>query len=260
MAETPWGGVSLSGFEVNGATTIRLFGFHHAGGSGTLFHGWQDRLPAGWEVQALDAPGHGSLMGRELIDELDRLVGYFLDQVRPGDDVPYAFFGHSMGGIVAYELARRLVGEGAVPPVWLGISACRAPRSAPPVVLRHTLSEAQLRRHVRELGGTPEQLLDDPRLWEIFGPIIRADLRLVEQWRPAHAEPLPVPLTVFRGRDDALATPGRVAAWEAESTAFRGLRTLDGDHFYFGADPAPLLRHLVEDVRSACTALPHPAR
>ncbi|MFJ5533581.1 thioesterase II family protein [Streptomyces sp. NPDC093261] len=243
----------MSGTATRHTTELRLFGFHHAGGSSSLFHPWRRLLPAGWELRALDAPGHGTLMGQRPIDDLDALLTHFLDVVRPEPEVPYAFFGHSMGGVVAYELTRRLIAEGRVPPVWLGVSACRAP-GTPLAVRRHALDDEELRRSVAELGGTPAQLLDDPALWGIFGPLIRADLRLVETWHSEPGEPLRLPLSVFGGRGDVSPPPEQLTAWAGRSAAFLGMRLFDGGHFYFGADPQPLLTHVVRDVRTAVEA------
>ncbi|WP_328311791.1 alpha/beta fold hydrolase [Streptomyces sp. NBC_00442] len=251
----------MSGTRANTAPRVRLFGFHHAGGSSTLFNTWQDRLPEGWDGRWLDAPGHGNLMGRPLIDDLDLLTRHFLDRIEPELDEPYAFFGHSMGGIVAFELAHRLVAEARTPPVWLGLSACRAPSATPLAVRRHTLDEDGFRHHVRALGGTPDVLLDDPGLWGIFGPLIRADLRLVETWRPdPERPPLPLPLSVFGGREDRHAPADQLAQWSGQSEKFLGTRLLDGAHFYFSDDPDPLIGHIAQDVRTALGALTDPAQ
>ncbi|MFF3515884.1 thioesterase II family protein [Streptomyces sp. NPDC002573] len=243
----------MSGIVTRPTTEVRLFGFHHAGGSSALFHPWRRLLPEGWELRALDAPGHGTQMRHQPIDDLDDLLAHFLDVVPPEPELPYAFFGHSMGGIVAYELTRRLIAEGRVPPVWLGVSACRAP-GTPLTAHRHRLDDEGLRRSIAELGGTPAQLLDNPALWEIFGRLIRCDLRLVETWRSEPGPPLRVPLTVFGGRDDVSPPPEQLAAWTGRSSAFLGMRMFDGGHFYFGADPQPLLTHVVRDVRTAVDA------
>ncbi|MEU5214593.1 alpha/beta fold hydrolase [Streptomyces sp. NPDC020807] len=248
----------MSGTRAGGEPEIRLFGFHHAGGSSALYHGWADRLPESWDVRWMDAPGHGKLMGRQLITELDALTRYFQEQIEPELDVPYAFFGHSMGGIVAFELAHRLIGEGRTPPVWLGLSACRAPSAAPLEIQKHLLDDDQFREHVRGLRGTPALLLDDPGLWGIFGPLIRADLRLVETWQPDLSRAaLDLPLTVFGGHGDTHAPQSQLAQWAGQSENFIGPRMLDGDHFYFSEDPGPLLEHIVRDVRSALGAVPN---
>ncbi|MFF4247979.1 thioesterase II family protein [Streptomyces sp. NPDC001822] len=240
----------MNGSKTHDDTEVRLFAFHHAGGSSSLYRAWPRFLPPTWDLRALDAPGHGSLMGQPPLDDLEHLVGHFLAAIRPGLDVPYAFFGHSMGAIVAFELTRRLIEEGLEPPVWLGVSSCRAP-SEPSGVQRHTAGDEELLRHIAELGGTSEHLLGDPLLWRIFGPLIRTDLRLVETWRSDATDPLDVPLSVFGGRHDEFAPPDRLTPWADRTTTYLGTRLFDGGHFHLSAGSEPLLADVVRDVRTA---------
>lgn len=107
---------------------LRLFVFHHAGGSHLPYRDWPGRFPAGWDVRTPDAPGHGLLMDRPAIGDALRLVDHFRTELDAELTGPYALFGHSMGGLIAYELTRRLVAEGRTPPVWLGLSARGTPR------------------------------------------------------------------------------------------------------------------------------------
>src|SRR4051794_34471962 len=190
------------------AAGVRLYVFPHAGGSGLMYQDWPARFPPGWRVVPVDPPGHGTLMGQPPLTDGDALVGHLLDRLGPelrDPGAPFAFFGHSMGALVAYELTRRLVDEGRTAPVWLGLSACGAPRpDAPPVPLpAHEPSDEELRRQVARLGGTPPKVLEHSGLWQLFAPVIRADLRLVRTWRPAPARtPLPVPVSLFGGARD----------------------------------------------------------
>ncbi len=242
-----------------GPDGVRLFAFHHAGGSHALYQGWRSRLPASWDVRLLDAPGHGKLFGHPQIDDLGDLAEYFLDQIGPELVEPYAFFGHSMGGMVAGEMAHRLTVRGLCGPVWLGLSSCRAPGHLPPV-LRHTMSDEDLRRSVADLGGTPAVVLEDPTLWAIFGPIIRADMRVVESRRPEPTHPLPMPVSLFAGRDDTSITREQLTDWTRFCADYRGLRLFDGGHFYFSADPGPLLEQVIQEVRAALGAVSDPTR
>ncbi|MFF3468941.1 thioesterase II family protein [Streptomyces sp. NPDC001984] len=221
---------------------VRLYVFAHAGGSGLMFQDWPARFPSGWRVTAVDAPGHGTLMRQPPLTDGDALVGHFLDRLGPeldGCEAPFAFFGHSMGALVAYELTRRLLAGGRTAPVWLGLSACGAPRpDAPPVPIRtNELSDEELRRRVARLGGTPAKVLDHPGLWRHFAPVIRADLRLVESWRPAPAGTLlPVPVSVFGGaRDEAVGLDG-LTRWAQRCERILAVHVFPGGHFYFRND------------------------
>ncbi|MFB6633427.1 thioesterase II family protein [Streptomyces sp. NPDC056362] len=243
--------------------TLRLFLFHHAGGSHLLYRAWEQLFPADWEVCVLDAPGRGRLSGVPLIDNVEDLVTYFARELLPWTDRPFAFFGHSMGSLVAYELTRRLTAEGRTPPVWLGVSACgAAPRSAPDTTApraRHLLTDEELRDWLRSVGGTPAAVLDDEDAWSHFGPTFRNDFALVDTWRPrADAAPLRVPVSAFGGADDPVVGWERLAAWEGRTERFLGVDMLDGGHFYLVRHRTRLAGRITAAVAAARLPAPEP--
>ncbi|MFE7778559.1 thioesterase II family protein [Streptomyces sp. NPDC057445] len=229
---------------------LRLFVFHHAGGSHLMYRDWPERFPADWEVRTPDAPGRGPMDGRPPAADAAALVDHFLDELAAELTGRFALFGHSMGAVVAYELTRRLIAEGRTPPVWLGLSSRGAPGGQ--TTHRHLLSDADLRGALAAMGGTPAAVLEHPELWELFAPVIRGDLRLVETWRPGPvAEPLPVPMSVFGGTRDELVPPGRLADWSGVAGHFLGRHLFDGDHFYFRDHLTALAGQITDDVRKA---------
>ncbi|MGW1216655.1 thioesterase II family protein [Streptomyces sp. NPDC002499] len=243
---------------------LRLFVLHHAGGSHLLYRTWPAGLPDTWDVRLLDAPGHGHLLDLPRITDVGDLAEFLLRDIGPDPACPYALFGHSMGAVLAYEITRRLVDRGLPAPVWIGVSAHAAPQSTRREDEYQELSGAGLRTYLKLMGGTPDEVLDDPDLWELFEPIIRADLRLVDTWRPApDAGPLPVALSAYAGTEDHSAAPPRMAGWQEHTGQFLGLRAFDGGHFYFVDDPGPLLRQIERDVSEALhaarTGAPGPA-
>ncbi|MFE1248747.1 thioesterase II family protein [Streptomyces sp. NPDC058735] len=234
---------------------LRLFVLHHAGGSHTLYRHWPAGLPDTWDVRLLDAPGHGLLLDQPPIPDAGRLADFLLRRIEPEPACPWALFGHSMGALLTYEITRRAVDRGMPPPVWAGVSARAAPRWARRGSGYHELPDAELRTRLKRLGGTPDGVFDDPDLWALFDPIIRADLRLVETWRPTPgAGPLPVALSAFAGVGDHAAPPSRMAGWEEHTERFLGLRVFGGGHFYFLDDPRPLLRQIERDASAALEA------
>ncbi|WP_330343103.1 thioesterase II family protein [Streptomyces sp. NBC_00557] len=244
---------------------MRLFLFPHAGGSALMYQNWPAQFPAGWRVTTLDAPGHGTLAGQPPLSDGDALVAHHLDRLAPelgAGEPAFALFGHSMGALVAYELARRLTARGR-PPVWLGLSACGAPRrNGPPVPARaRELSDEELRRRVAQLGGTPPKVLNHPGLWRYFAPVIRADLRLVESWRPAPAgEPLPVPVSLFGGAEDAVVGPAALERWSGHCARLLATHVFPGGHFYFQDDLAAVARAVTHDVTEALRPASAPGR
>ncbi|MFD9004262.1 thioesterase II family protein [Streptomyces sp. NPDC059582] len=234
---------------------LRLFVLHHAGGSHLPYRRWPDGLPDTWDVRLLDAPGHGLLFDLPQITDAGRLADYLLGSIEPELTCPYALFGHSMGALVTYEITRRVADRGLPLPVWVGVSARTAPQLAGRGNRYHELPDAELRTRLKLLGGTPDDIFDNPDLWDLFAPIIRADLRLVETWRPApDAAALPVALSAYAGGADHSASPQRMTGWEEHTERFLGLRVFDGGHFYFQDDPGPLLRQIEQDVSTALDA------
>ncbi|MFJ4003854.1 thioesterase domain-containing protein [Streptomyces sp. NPDC090023] len=232
---------------------VRLFLFHHAGGSHLLYRGWAELFPGDWELCLLEAPGRGRLQSLPLIDDCDRLVDYFHTAIAPLLDRPFAFFGHSMGALIAYQLTRRLHHGGDPLPDWLGVSAYGAPRGEAGADDRpHLMSDDELRSWLRNVGGSQPQLLDDDAVWRTFAPVFRGDFKLLDTWAPPRApEPLPVPLSVFGGRRDRLADEDSLLSWEAFTTHFRGLELYEGDHFYVTSHRQPLAAAITAAMRSA---------
>ncbi|MGW7609142.1 thioesterase II family protein [Streptomyces sp. NPDC054766] len=230
---------------------LRLFVFHHSGGSHLVYRDWPACFP-GWDVQIPDAPGRGPRDRRPALTHAGALFDHFLHELDSLLTGPYAFFGHSMGGMVAYELTRRLLDMGRTPPVWLGVSARGTLHPDGDPVRRHLLSDTQLRRELAAMDGTPSSVLDHDELWDLFAPTIRADLRMSETWRtePLTA-PLPVPLSVFGGTRDHVAPPHRLDGWADASEHFLGRHLFDGGHFYFQDRLPEVAGRIQDDVRRA---------
>lgn len=232
---------------------VRLFLFHHAGGSHLLYRGWPEHFPQDWELCLLEAPGRGQLQALPLINDCDRLVDYFRTAITPLLDRPFGFFGHSMGSLISYQLTRRLHHEGEPLPNWLGVSAYGAPRGEAGADGRpHLMSDDELRCWLRNVGGSAPQLLDSDDIWHKFAPVFRNDFELLDTWAPPrHPEPLPVPLSVFGGRRDKLSGEDRLLSWRAFTTRFRGLERYEGDHFYLMNQRRPLAAAIIAAMRAA---------
>jgi surfactin synthase thioesterase subunit len=213
---------------------IRLFMFHHGGGSHLLYRGWASHFPADWEVCLLDFPGRGQLRAMPLVEDCDELVTFFREALLPWLDRPFAFFGHSMGSLVAYELTRRLVREGDPLPGWLDLSGYGAPRRRPESHgVKHLMNDDELRDWLRSVGGCPLELLENDALWSKFAPVFRSDFKVVDTWTPPdEGEVLPMPISAHGGLDDALAGSDRLLAWREHTSDFLGLHMYDGGHFY----------------------------
>lgn len=228
---------------------LRLFCFPHAGGGASAFRAWGDSLPAEVEVCPVQLPGREQRMGEPAYDRIEPLVEALSAALLPYEDLPAAFLGHSNGALIAFELARRLRREGRHLPVHLFATGRRAPDvpSNRPDVAH--LPDPEFLAEMRELGGTPDEVLENAELVRILLPLLRADVALNEAYRFAEEAPLPCPITAYGGLGDPKAPREAVQAWERHTSGGFAARFFPGDHFFvFGAQRDLVLRTLSADL------------
>ena len=217
----------------SGAAGLRLFCFSHAGGSALAYRRWQSLFSRfDIEVCAIQLPGRENRLREPPYSQIGPLVAALIDVVRPATDRPYACFAHSMGTLVAFELAHGLRAAGLPEPVGMVMSAHRAPnrpRSRRPL---HALGHDALVAALRELGGTPDAVLDDPSLVELLLPTLRADFSVTETYQPAPRPQLCCPITVFGATADPRVDRDELEAWRLETQGAFDLRMFEGGHFY----------------------------
>ena len=166
-------------------------------------------------------------------------------------DLPYAFFGHSLGGLVAFELGRHLRRLGRPEPVFLFASGCRAPQLPHRDGPVYNLPEPDFRDKLRELGGTPEEVLNHAELMSVIGPVIRADYEIYDTYSFAPGPPLGCPLSVFGGSEDSEVTPEDLEAWREHTHGDFRIRTLPGHHLFINQARELLLKSMAIDLREA---------
>jgi surfactin synthase thioesterase subunit len=224
---------------------VRLLCFPHAGGAATYYAPLARALGGAGDVDvlALQYPGRQERLGERCIDSIDALVDAVVPELDGWLDRPFALFGHSMGAIVAYEVARILEVERGLVPRGLFVSGRRAP-STYRVENVHRGGDPSLLREIVRLGGTPPQLLDDEDVRQMMLPALRGDYKAIETyvWEPG--PPLSCPISAFLGAADPLTSEGEAAAWAQHTTGDFELRVFPGGHFYLVAQ-VPVLAKLV---------------
>jgi surfactin synthase thioesterase subunit len=237
---------------------VRLYLLHHAGGSRAAFRGWPGLFPADWETVRVEAPGRGSAEQRLTLNDFVESV---LAQI-PRDGVPYAVFGHSMGALTGFALALAAESAGREGPAWLGVSAHPGPRVASqPAVHLHRLPAQELRAAMVGMGGAAAKVLAEDKVWSSVEPVIRRDLTMAETWLPPADLPVvQVPITVYCGQDDLVASPAAATAWASHTERFRGVRIFPGGHFYFQSIRDRVARAVMTDVQDALSELKGVAR
>ena len=226
---------------------LRLFCFPYAGGSAAEFWSWPPLLPAGVELVAIQLPGRANRIDEPPFTRLEPLVEALQDALHPHLRTPHAFFGHSMGALLAYELARC----GGAGPERLYVAAHRAPQLPsrdPPL---RDLADDELVRELRRLNGTPEQLLGQVELRELTLPRLRADFAVAETYEHALGPRLDIPVIALGGRDDRLVAVEELQAWAEVTSGPCQVRMVPGDHFFLRTSRDAVLGILGDDLREA---------
>ncbi|HEX2049621.1 MAG TPA: alpha/beta fold hydrolase [Actinomycetota bacterium] len=226
---------------------IRLFCLPHAGGGALLFRSWHDALP-GVDVCPVELPGRGTRLRDAPVEDAVSLALALADEMQPLLDRPYALFGQSMGAVVAFETARTLRRDGApVPAMFVSASRnCPCLPDARPKV--HMLPDDEFTVALRRFGGTPEIVLQDPDMMDLFRPTLRADFAVAETYRYELEAPFECSVCVYSGDGDDLVDDPGLAAWQREFTGRFTQRRFPGGHFFVQKHAADVLRTLSEDL------------
>lgn len=238
MLSDPW----LTNSRPNPRAVVRLFCFPYAGGRAAIYRNWPERLPPTVELWALEIPGRGGRLSEPPFTRMELLVKAIAPALLPFLDRPFAFFGHSMGAVIAYELARLLEREHGRPPGHLFVSGRRAPHLAEPRLHSYNLPDREFLEHLRHLNGTPEEVINNQELMQLMLPVLRADFELIQTYAYAQGAPLTCPLSALGGLEDRDVKRECLEAWREHTTARFALALFPGDHFFLhGAQP--LLLH-----------------
>lgn len=212
---------------------LRLFAFPYAGVGASAYRAWFDALPPWIELVAVQPPGRETRLAEPAFADLNALVAAVAERVPPLLDRPFALFGHSMGALVAFELARGLQAAGVVPERLI-VSARRAPDRPyddPPLhVLPDDAFVAELQRRY---GGIPEQVLRHDDLLALLLPGLRADVEALERHAHVPGAALACPISAFGGDADPRVGEDHLAGWARQTGAGCDLRLFPGGHFYF---------------------------
>ncbi len=242
LPKSPW----LDFPRPNPDADLRLFCFHHAGGGGSIYRPWISSLAAHADVGLVQLPGRENRRYESLKTNIFSLVDTLQTEIDLYLDKPYAFFGHSMGALVALELARRLVASNRSNLLKKAIfSACRPPHLPREVI--SSLPQAAFMDKMGALGGTPPEILRDKDMMEMFSPILRADFAVCESSKDYAAPLLPCPIQVYGAHDDDIPQED-LASWQQYGSEAFDLKMFSGGHFYIKTHSASVLESLKSDL------------
>ena len=226
---------------------MRLFCFPYAGGSEAAFRTWQQKLPETIEVLPIQLPGRGTRIKEPALTRLAPLVQALSQSLRPELDLPFGFFGHSMGGLIAFELARQLRREGCALPVHLFISAKCCPKRVDDLYSGE-ISDQELIQILQRYEGTPREVLENPELMQILLPVVRADMELCNTYVCDPEPPLWCPITAFGGLQDHKSGRECLEGWQTYTTGRFTLRMFPGGHFFLQSCEKSMLEAIFREL------------
>lgn len=214
------------------AARFNLVCLPHAGGSASFYRDWGRGLSPEVEAHVVQYPGREERLAEPCVETMTGLADEVADAIRPLFGRPLVLFGHSMGAVLAYEVARRCEARGLVPELFIA-SGSPAPHLLTPRTL-HLQDDDSLVAELRRYETTSSAVLDDPELREMLLPMIRADYKVIETYSLPEPVPVRTPLAVFLGVDDPDVDEQRALAWRevAGSGEIRHCQVFEGDHFY----------------------------
>lgn len=210
----------------------RLFCFPHAGGGATAFRQWAHKLPPALEVCAIQLPGRETRLIEQPYTQMKQLIPALAQGLQNTFDVPFIFFGHSMGSFIAFELTHYLREQNLPQPEMLIVSASKAPHLPHRAQIMHTKTDQEFLDALEQLGGTPVEVLRNQELMQIFIPMMRADFTLYEQYIYKDRKPLHIPLIVCGGEYDQDVSKEELQAWQQHSDRAFTMHMFAGGHFY----------------------------
>ncbi|MFK8911878.1 thioesterase II family protein [Streptomyces sp. YS-3] len=229
---------------------LRLFCFHHAGGSASFYGPWPSRVVPGVDVLPVQLPGRESRLRERRFQDAGTAAGALADELAPWLDRPYAVYGHSMGALLAFAVVAARMRAGGRAPLAVFVGAYAAPHLTPPLPPADLYGDADLARLLVDVGGLHPQFLGRADWLRALLPVVRDDLRICASHREAglpdpaeEGQRLPLDIRAFAGADDALVDAGAVHAWERYGRAFR-LTTVPGGHFFPREAPEPFFEEL----------------
>ncbi|CCK26516.1 hypothetical protein BN159_2137 [Streptomyces davaonensis JCM 4913] len=241
----------LVAFDERPEASLDLICFPFAGASAPAFRPWLPLLPRSIALHAVQLPGRQDRMAEPAMGGHQEIVEALAEALATRDSTrPYAFFGHSMGALLSFELTRELRRRAAPAPVLLAVSGWPGPSGLPTHVPISTLPDDRFLAEVASLGGMPDEILAEPDLIDVLLPALRADFGVCERYRYQPDEPLDVPLIVFGSTQDPMSSMEGLSGWRTESTRPVRVRQYPGGHFYLLEHATAVVGAVVDEIRA----------
>lgn len=235
---------------------VRLFCFPYGGGGASIYREWQQEFPDFIEVCPIQLPGRENRMEEQPFADLDTLISTLANQLKPEFNLPFAFFGHSFGSLIGFELSRYLRRHNLPQPAHIFASAYPDPRI--PSKSLDNLLKKLLQMNINLFDLNPERIseLDDELLTalsivfkengivdysdermnksiiKVLLPIFIGDMNIVKSYTYRDESPLKSSITVFLGKQDTWVSPEDHLGWAAHSLKYCEFKHFDSGHLF----------------------------
>jgi medium-chain acyl-[acyl-carrier-protein] hydrolase len=228
--------------------TYRLFCFPYAGGSASIYTSWGALLPDTVELVAIQPPGRANRLSEGLMTSVREMGAALAQQMPSWLDRPYLIYGHSLGAIVGFEMLHALASTGLPMPLRFFSAARRSPQTTPLQPPIHDYPLEEFKAELRKLNGTPEHILQNQELMQIFVPILRADLQAAHTYHRAPDVQLDCEVSLFSGARDDKVTPEEIRGWQAHFRKPADFRSFPGGHFFMEDDKQSVVNAICESL------------
>lgn len=228
---------------------VRLFCLPYAGSGASIYRDWPETLAPVIEVWPVHLPGRERRISEPPLTSIKAIASHATSGLAPLLDEPYAFFGHSMGALISFEITRALRRAGHSMPRALLVSGYGGPHCEdlrPPI---HHLPDHEFKEAIQVLNGTPPDVIANAELMDILLPLLRADFQAVETYDYTEEPPLDLPIRVYCGRDDHETPAEQLVEWDRHTTTESRVTLFDGDHFYLRQSGAAIRAQVHKDLQ-----------
>lgn len=228
---------------------IKLFCFPYAGGSAMIYHPWKNKLGDGIELRPIELAGRGRRINDASYQDLQKVVEDMLAQIRDEiQESSYMLFGHSLGAIIAYELAKKVREEGLPRPQHLFFSGKGAMHIERPEEKKyHLMDNEKFKKEILELGGTPLEFFEYPELMELFLPLLKSDFKIAETYSlNGGIQPFDQDITVLLGEADDL-NDAQCTEWQQHTTKTCHFHYFPGGHFFINDEQEKIVE-IIRDI------------
>lgn len=230
---------------------INVFCLPFAGGNKYSYRSYLEKAPDKLNVIPIELPGRGARMQDALCTDVHCLVDDVFNQIKDQLDQPYVIYGHSMGTLVGYLLAHQIMKHDLPLPCHLFFTGRMGPSAAINEEPRYLLSTPVFKEKLRQLGGIPEQILENEEVFAFFERALRADFQVVDTYQYQVQQKLPIPISVIIGEHEDI-TIDEAQTWQEETSYPVVVETLPGDHFFIFQHEETILQKLAEKAVETC--------